>query len=90
MAVGGVIPDEAALLLLTKSVVFDCHPYQLYANAGNDEACSLGFPDGMILEQGGVMLKAWSEIVPTFAEYPSTLRPVMAVPTGNWSADRAA
>ena len=37
MAVGGVIPDEAALLLLTKSVVFDRQLYQLHANAGKDK-----------------------------------------------------
>jgi hypothetical protein len=69
---------------------FDCHPYQLHANAGKGKTASLGFPDGVIQEQGEVILKAWSTIVSTFAEYQSILRPAMAVPTGNWGADWAA
>jgi hypothetical protein len=73
MAVDGVIPDEAALLLLIKSVVFDRHPYQLYANNGKSKAGSLGFPEGLIQEQGEILLRRWSKIVSTFAEYQSTL-----------------
>jgi hypothetical protein len=59
MAVHGVIPDQANLLLLTKSVVFGRHPYQLPENAGKGRAASLGFPGGVNQVQGEIVLYAW-------------------------------
>jgi hypothetical protein len=44
LAVHGVIPAEAALLLLTSSAVFDRHPYPMPANAGKGKNVSLGLP----------------------------------------------
>jgi ABC-type uncharacterized transport system YnjBCD substrate-binding protein len=41
MAVHGVIPEESAFLLLTKSAIFDRHLYPMPANAKSSQVDTL-------------------------------------------------